>query len=78
MAEDPPPPITDFLDQNEIDRLLASAVEAQPKKSVLVGSGSKAPDTLKIEPYDFRNPAFLSEGELRRLRLLRDINQVTQ
>ena len=72
MAEDPPPPVTDFLDQNEIDRLLASAVEAQPKKSVLVGSGSKAPDTLKIEPYDFRNPAFLSEGELRRLRLLHE------
>lgn len=72
MADEQDKPVTDFLDQNEIDKLLAQTVEAPAKKSVLVGSGSNAANTLKIEPYDFRNPAFLSEAELRRLRLLHE------
>ena len=67
MADDAPSP-EDFLDQAEIDRLLAQEVTATAPRQVLIradgthaGSGS-----LKIEPYDFRNPAFLSEVELRR------------
>jgi flagellar motor switch protein FliM len=72
MAEDPPPPVSDFLDQNEIDRLLAQNVETPPKSSVHILAGSPAANALKIEPYDFRNPAFLSEVELRRLRLLHE------
>jgi flagellar motor switch protein FliM len=70
MAEDPQKPATDFLDQSEIDRLLAQTVETQPAKPVLLGAAANS--TLKIEPYDFRNPAFLSEAELRRLRLLHE------
>ena len=72
MAEDPQKPASDFLDQNEIDKLLAQTVEAQPKKSMLIGAGLDPTAALKIEPYDFRNPAFLSEAELRRLRLLHE------
>jgi flagellar motor switch protein FliM len=71
MADDPQKPITDFLDQSEIDKLLAQTVETQPNKPVVVGP-TNAASTLKIEPYDFRNPAFLSEAELRRLRLLHE------
>jgi flagellar motor switch protein FliM len=61
MADDPQKPITDFLDQSEIDKLLAQTVETQPNKPVVVGP-TNAATTLKIEPYDFRNPAFLSEA----------------
>jgi flagellar motor switch protein FliM len=63
-------PATDFLDQSEIDKLLAQTIETQTKKSphIIAGDGAGP----KVEPYDFRNPAFLSEGELRRLRLLHE------
>lgn len=74
MADAPTPPAPDFLDQSEIDRLLAQTEETQVQKRQLLRAdgqrGSAA--TLKVEPYDFRNPAFLSEVELRRLRLLHE------
>lgn len=75
MADDPQKPQSDFLDQSEIDRILAQqAAEAQAAKggggaTFSVGSELGGP---KVEPYDFRNPAFLSEAELRRLRLLHE------
>lgn len=74
MADDPQKPQSDFLDQAEIDRILAQqAAEAQSLKS---GPGSHSASSeiaaTKVEPYDFRNPAFLSEAELRRLRLLHE------
>ncbi len=76
MADDPQKPQSDFLDQSEIDRILAQqAAEAQAAKggggggSVMLSSDLGGP---KVEPYDFRNPAFLSEAELRRLRLLHE------
>lgn len=71
MADEAQPPATiDFLDQSEIDKLLAQAAEASVKKPGLAaGEASTGP---KVEPYDFRNPAFLSEGELRRLRLIHE------
>jgi flagellar motor switch protein FliM len=73
MADDPKAPATDFLDQSEIDRLIAQTVETQAPKTTVVGGGAAgAAGTLKIEAYDFRNPAFLSEAELRRLRLLHE------
>lgn len=72
MADDPVKPATDFLDQSEIDRILAQTVETQARKAggVIGTPGETA--LQKIEPYDFRNPAFLSEAELRRLRLLHE------
>src|SRR6187455_2738497 len=71
MAEEPQKIATDFLDQSEIDRILAQTAEVQAPKGMIVDptASGVAP---KIEPYDFRNPAFLSEAELRRLRLLHE------
>lgn len=70
MADEAQPPATDFLDQSEIDKLLAQTAESSAKKA---GAGqSDASTGPKVEPYDFRNPAFLSEGELRRLRLIHE------
>lgn len=74
MAEDPNSPPASILDQSEIDKLLAQEVAVAPPKQFLIrpegarGSG----ETLKVEAYDFRNPNFLSEIELRRLRLLHE------
>ncbi|HZZ58452.1 MAG TPA: flagellar motor switch protein FliM [Opitutaceae bacterium] len=78
MADDPNQPNPakppgEFLDQSEIDKLLAQTVEPAPDKSVLVKSGDGDDHgAAKIEAYDFRHPAFLSEIELRRLRLLHE------
>lgn len=71
MSDEPQAAAPDFLDQAEIDKLLAQTVEAQTRKpgGLVAGHGAIAP---KVESYDFRNPAFLSEGELRRLRLLHE------
>ncbi len=69
---------TDFLDQSEIDKLLAqggSGVDTAVAKRTLIradGTRVTSTDVIKVEPYDFRNPAFLSEVELRRLRLVHE------
>lgn len=72
MAEDPNKPATDFLDQSEIDRILAQTAEAQAGKTNGVLGAAAGKVAPKVEPCDFRNPAFLSEAELRRLRLLHE------
>ncbi|MEO5959982.1 MAG: FliM/FliN family flagellar motor switch protein [Opitutaceae bacterium] len=64
-----PPPTAEFLDQSEIDKLLAQTVEVQAQRGQVIDPAVQA---RKVEPYDFRNPAFLSEAELRRLRLLHE------
>ena len=71
MSDEPQVPAADFLDQTEIDKLLAQTVEAHTRKpgGLFGGGDAIAP---KVEAYDFRNPAFLSEAELRRLRLLHE------
>jgi flagellar motor switch protein FliM len=71
MAEEPQKPATDFLDQNEIDRILAQTAEVQAQKSLIIDPVAQGM-SAKVEAYDFRNPAFLSEAELRRLRLLHE------
>src|SRR5476649_213832 len=75
MADDPEKPATDFLDQSEIDRLLAQTTDLAAPKVQLLRSDGRRSDTgtaLKVEAYDFRNPVFLSEIELRRLRILHE------
>jgi flagellar motor switch protein FliM len=75
MADDPAAPASDFLDQSEIDRLLSQATAQTATKSMLIrADGKRGADgtDVKVEAYDFRNPAFLSEVELRRLRLLHE------
>jgi flagellar motor switch protein FliM len=61
------------LDQSEIDRLLTQQLSS-PKQQLFqtVASRRFLQENVKIEPYDFRNPAFLTELELRRLRLLHE------
>jgi flagellar motor switch protein FliM len=62
------------LDQSEIDKLLAQEVAVNPTQKRLVLRADGVRDgfgvDFKAERYDFRNPAFLTEAELRRLRLL--------
>ncbi len=77
MADDPQKAQSDFLDQAEIDKILAQqAAEIQAATAKAGGGMSFTPlaegTSPKVEPYDFRNPAFLSEAELRRLRLLHE------
>ncbi|MGH7995164.1 MAG: flagellar motor switch protein FliM [Opitutaceae bacterium] len=84
MAEEgapPPPPepkpASEFLDQSEIDKLLAQTAPEGAEKPVLIKAacgraGAEPREAPKIESYDFRNPVFLSEVELRRLRLLHE------
>lgn len=45
---------------------------AAPAAHVLRAAGRAGPVPTRIEPYDFRNPLFLSEVELRRLRQLHE------
>jgi len=73
MASDDSNSISDILDQSEIDRLFAQAIEP-PKQRVYRADGQRMDlgESPKIEVYDFRNPVFLTEVELRRLRLLHE------
>ena len=76
MADELPSSGGEFLDQSEIDKLLAQAGDQAEPAAVVVGAdGRRFPanrERPKVEGYDFRHPAFLSEMELRRLRLLHE------
>lgn len=75
MSDEPNQPASEFLDQSEIDRLLAqTTVEAAPRTLLIRADGRRGDEKAisKVEAYDFRNPAFLSEIELRRLRLVQE------
>ena len=62
-----------ILDQNEIDQLLASsAVESRPPLIRADGKRAGDAEAVRVETYDFRNPTFLTEVELRRLRILHE------
>lgn len=76
----------DMLGQDDIDSLLAQVSE-EPKPAEVEqpqGETCKSPlilsngrrlrhnEPVRIEPYDFRNPAFLGETEMRRLRLMHE------
>jgi flagellar motor switch protein FliM len=62
-----------ILDQSEIDQLLASAA-AETHPPLLRADGTRAENAAetRVETYDFRNPTFLTEVELRRLRILHE------
>ena len=74
MADDPNNSGGNTLDQSEIDKLLAQeVVSAAPKQFLIRPDGTRHGGVdFKVEAYDFRNPVFLSEIELRRLRLLHE------
>ena len=62
--------MSEFLDQSDIDRLLAEG--AKPQFSVFTHNGERIADpaSIPVEPFDFRTPVFLAEAELRRLRMV--------
>ena len=75
MADDPQTPAANFLDQSEIDRLLTQTGEQQLAKQQFLradGKRATAGSNPKVDTYDFRNPAFLSEADLRRLRVMHE------
>jgi flagellar motor switch protein FliM len=73
MADSAENPSSGMLDQSEIDQLLAQAVaEVRPPLLRFDGRRGDADAAGRVETYDFRNPAFLTEVELRRLRILHE------
>lgn len=73
MSDDKGKKPSEILDQSEIDRLLSETVKT-PQFAVYRHDGSRFTtlEGLKIDAYDFRNPVFLTEVELRRLRMLHE------
>ena len=73
MADEPNnelPGEGELLDQTDIDALIAEAMD-EPDEIIYDPEGNKvtAAKGTRIEPYDFRNPIFLTEVELRRVRI---------
>ncbi|EDY85112.1 flagellar motor switch protein FliM, putative [Verrucomicrobiia bacterium DG1235] len=68
MADDPTE--GELLNQTDIDALIQEAME-EPEEIIYDPEGNKVktPKGTRIEPYDFRNPIFLTEVELRRVRI---------
>lgn len=61
---------SELLNQTDIDALIAEAVD-EPEEVVFDPEGRRVASSkgARIEPYDFRNPIFLTEVELRRVRI---------
>lgn len=58
------------LSQSDVERLLSQVQEDQGRTDVLTSDGVRQQRPIdSIQPYDFRQPAFLSARELRKLRL---------
>jgi len=75
MSDTPPsdnssPADANPLDQSDIEKLLAE-VETQKTELVYDYTGARFPkeSKLNIESYDFRNPVFLTEYDLRQVRI---------
>jgi len=64
------PEPAELLNQTDIDALIAEAMD-EPEEIIYDPEGNKvkAQQGTRIEPYDFRNPIFLTEVELRRVRI---------
>ena len=60
----------EVLSQNEVENLLAQVAELESKTVIHQTDGARSHQSKEsIQPYDFRNPVFLSAPELRKLRL---------
>lgn len=69
-SKDPLQTDAEVLSQSEVERLLAQVAEQESKATVLKSDGEKEARLKEsIQPYDFRNPAFLAAAELRKLRV---------
>ena len=69
MADEPNQPATAPLDPSPVVDVVAPAPAADAAASP---PAAPAVDPSKPSPYDFRNPAFLAEAELRQLRLMHE------
>ena len=60
----------EVLSQSEIERLLAQ-VQAEDTATTVVQTGGVRTRVKNedVQPYDFRQPAFLTSGELRKIRI---------
>lgn len=67
---DPNQTAAEVLSQSEVERLLAE-VSSQEHSVTVHKDGEEKTRQAKeqIQPYDFRNPVFLSQADLRKLRL---------
>ena len=66
----PNTPEGEVLSQSEVERLLTQVQVAETAATVLKPGGLKARFKHEdIQPYDFRQPAFLTSSELRRIRI---------
>jgi flagellar motor switch protein FliM len=70
MADDPSTPPADVPATPDVT--VGDAGAAAEASTATVDAPVAAATGSRIAVYDFRNPVFLSEGELRRLRLLHD------
>jgi flagellar motor switch protein FliM len=69
-AASTPETLNEALSQGEIEQLLAQVQAEQSNATILKSGGRKT--RLKsedVQPCDFRQPAFLTSGELRKIRL---------
>ena len=67
-----PPGGAEVLSQSEVERLLAQVAESDSNAGAAVVQPGQQKNTApkdNVQPYDFRQPLFLSATELRRLRL---------
>lgn len=77
MDEPTNPESNEVLSQSEVERLLAQ-VEADGAAVSGAGAGgegggaAKHPIKVETQPYDFRQPSFLSQNQMRRLRILHE------
>lgn len=69
---EPPGGGGEVLSQSEVERLLAQVAEQDNRATVVEPDQEKSTASKSkesVQPYDFRQPLFLSVNELRRLRL---------
>ncbi|MDP3068749.1 MAG: FliM/FliN family flagellar motor switch protein [Opitutaceae bacterium] len=69
MAEETTQPASETFDQKEVEQMITPPPVETPQGGVVPATPAAQ---RVVKPIDFRNPVFLSEGELRRLRLSHD------
>ncbi len=72
MADESPPPTSEVLDSKEIEQLVTPPIETPAPVGGVISAAAAATGGAKAQAYDFRNPVFLAEAELRRLRQMHE------
>jgi flagellar motor switch protein FliM len=70
METNDPVASSEVLSQAEVERLLAQVAEQESKATVVKSDGEvQSHDKESIQAYDFRNPAYIAAGQMRKLRI---------